>query len=480
MTGDVSRLSIRYLHEGYRKGDFTPLDTVEYVLDKVHNDENNTWISLVDDGKIRDRATELTDQPHNNFNLTENPLFGIPFGIKDNIDCEGQPTTAACPNYEYIAEESAPVLKKILDAGAILIGKTNLDQFATGVVGTRSPYGICKNAIDSEYISGGSSSGSAVAVASNQVTFTLGTDTGGSGRVPAACNGIIGLKPSRGVLSKSGVVPACKSLDCVSIFALSSLDALLVEKVAAGFDSDDEYSNREVDDISLTPPSVDSSTVLGLPDSNHLEFFSDVESRELFGEEIDRIRKSRFETQIYDISPFLACSSLLFDGPWVAERRQAIKSRVSDYPDDLLDIIQEVLSAADKFTAEDVFISEHKKKILLQKATEVFESIDYIVVPTIGTLYTINEVQDDPIETNSNLGLYTNFVNLFDLCAVTIPAGSRDSGLPFSITLIGQKYKERYLAALADEICTMAKEEVGNQINYSDLKSPWQALGSTK
>ena len=477
MTDTLSNLSVHNLHTGYKTGEVTPVDTVEHVLEKVHSDESNTWISFVEADGLRDTAERLTAELHDDVDLEDNPLFGIPFGVKDNIDCKGQPTTAACTNYEYTAEENAPVLQKLLDAGGILIGKTNLDQFATGVVGTRSPYGACKNAINREYISGGSSSGSAVAVASNQVTFTLGTDTGGSGRVPAACNGIIGLKPSRGVLSKSGVVPACKSLDCVSVFATSALDALLVEKVAAGFDPDDEYSDREADEISLHPPE-DSTPVLGLPDPNQLEFFSDAESRELFNQSIHSIEEAGFDTHEYDISPFLKCSSLLFDGPWVVERREAIKNRVSDYPDDLLNITREVLSAADEFTAEDVFTAEHKKKRLLQKATETFESVDYIVVPTIGTIYTIDEVEEDPIETNSNLGLYTNFVNLFDLSAVTIPAGRRDSGLPFSVTLIGEKYQERYLATVADKICTTTEATIGNQIDYVDLDSPWPAVDS--
>jgi len=476
MPDPISDLSIRSLQEGYSQGHFTPLDTVEHVLDNVQTDENNTWISLVEDRAIRDEAAELTEELRSGVNFSEKPLFGIPFAIKDNIDCKGQPTTAGCPNYKYIADESAPVLTKILEAGAILIGKTNLDQFATGVVGTRSPYGPCKNAINRQYISGGSSSGSAVAVADQQVTFSLGTDTGGSGRVPAACNGIVGLKPSRGILSTSGVVPACKSLDCVSIFAISPLDALLVERVAAGFDPTDEYSNRKADEIPLSPPTVDSSVVLGLPNPDELEFFSDSESRKLFAEQVTNIEESRFNTQTYDISPFVDCSSLLFDGPWIVERRQAIRTRVSNYSGDLLDIIQKVLSAADTFTAEDVFTAEHRKHALRNQATEVFESVDYIVVPTIGTLYTIDEVQDNPIETNANLGLYTNFVNLFDLCAVTIPAGQRESGLPFSITLIGQKYSESELAGLADKLCTMAEESIATQLDYTNLDSPWQTL----
>jgi len=476
MTAEFPPLSIDNLHRGYTNGNFTPADVAEHVLEGVRSDEHNAWISLVDEQDVREAAKQRTRELQSGVELPTEPLFGIPFGIKDNIDCEGRPTTAACPSFEHIAEESATALKRITEAGGILIGKTNLDQFATGVVGTRSPYGPCRNAIDKKYISGGSSSGSAVAVADNQVTFTLGTDTGGSGRVPAACNGIFGLKPSRGVIPKSGVVPACKSLDCVSVFAASPLDALLVETVAAGFDFSDVYSDREADRISLSPQAVDPSAVIGIPEVTQLDFFSDQESIQLFNEWIDTVKESKFNTEKYDLSPFTECSSLLFDGPWVAERNIAIKNRVDEYSEDLLGVIQQVLASADDFTAEDVFLAEHEKKRLDQAATAVFESVDYICVPTIGTIYTIEEVEQRPLETNSTLGLYTNFVNLFDLCAVTIPAGRRETGLPFSVTLIGQKYDEHHLATVADEICSITEEKIGTQLSYTDLESPWQLL----
>ena len=472
MTQRFSNLSVGYLQDGYSNERFTPLDVAKYVVEEVNTDNNNAWITTVERRDIIKRGKELTQRLSDGIKYSDEPLFGIPFAVKDNIDCEGQPTTAACPNYEYTADKNAPVVSSILDAGGMLIGKTNLDQFATGVVGTRSPYGICKNALNEKYISGGSSSGSAVAVANNQVTFALGTDTGGSGRVPAACNGIIGLKPSRGIISKSGVVPACKSLDCVSIFATSCLDALLVERVAAGFDPNDVYSRREANEVQLTPELNESQVTIGIPKQSQLEFFDDSESKQLFNEESNRIKDLRHNVVEYDIFPLIDASSMLFDGPWVVERRQAVMERVSNYPTDLLDITHQVLSAADQFTAEDVFSAGYKRKQFMQEIATIFDSVDYIIVPTIGTMYTIEEVQDNPIETNSNLGIYTNFVNLLDLCAITIPSGRRENGLPFSITLIGEKYNDGEISSLADEICRSNNVKIGSEINYTELNTP--------
>jgi allophanate hydrolase len=462
-------LSVKRLQRGYQQGEFTPADIVEHVIETTSLDNNNTWISLVPKPQLRERGKTLTDQLSEKPDFTNQPLFGIPFGVKDNIDCAGQPTTAACPTFKYTADDNAPVVQRAVDAGAILVGKTNLDQFATGVVGTRSPYGVCQNAVHPEYISGGSSSGSAVAVAKNQVTFALGTDTGGSGRVPAACNSVIGMKPTRGLLSKSGVVPACKSLDCVSIFGGSCLDVLIVERILAGFDPDDEYSRHKADILDYTLTAPNGESVIGFPRADSLNFFSDKEFEGLFEETHARLKESRFSIKTVNIDPFLCCSKLLFDGPWIVERKQAIEDQLAEYPDGLLMVIKNVLSSADEFSARDVFIAEHKRKRLQQRAFKVFELVDCLIVPTIGTMYTVDEVREEPIETNTNLGLYTNFVNLLDLSAVAIPAGQSESGVPFGVTLVGKKFDDASLVSVAHELCIKRNPDIGINRTYEEL-----------
>lgn len=355
------------------------------------------------------------------------PLAGKQFAVKDNIDVAGLPTTAACAAFAYVPQRTAPVVEKLLANGATLTGKTNLDQFATGLVGTRSPYGICSSVYDARYISGGSSAGSAVAVARGDVDFSLGTDTAGSGRVPAAFNGIIGLKPTRGLLSTEGVVPACKSLDCVSIFARTIADAALVFRCAR----------------SRSPQiRIPAEPKIGIPRPAQLEFFGDEAAGELYRIALQKMPGTLVEI---DFTPFRETAQLLYSGPWVAERFAA----VGDYLDHMEPSVRTIIGGASKLSAVDAFRGMYRLEELREQVEKEWAGFDVLALPTTGTIYTIEQVQADPIRLNSNLGFYTNFVNLLDLAAVAVPAGMRPNGLPFGISLIGRASTDDALLELA-------------------------------
>jgi allophanate hydrolase len=347
------------------------------------------------------------------------PLAGVPFAVKDNIDVAGVATTAGCREFSYVAKRTAPAVQRLLDAGAVLVGKTNLDQFATGLVGTRSPYGACRNAFDPAYISGGSSSGSALAVALGMAHFALGTDTAGSGRVPAAFNNVVGLKPTRGLVPTEGVVPACRSLDCVSIFAKTCRDALSILEIIG----------EEKERISF--PLAVRFAVPRL-----LEFHGDRAYAELFAKAL-----SRFDNVVeIDFAPFLEVQKLLY-GPWVAERLADLE----DHLPDMLPVTRQVIEAGKRYSAAELFRAQHR---LAELKGQCWKDFDVLIVPGAPTIYRIAEIEADPIELNARLGRYTNFVNLLDLAAVSVPAGFRPDGLPFGITLIGPAGSDASLAAL--------------------------------
>jgi allophanate hydrolase len=376
------------------------------------------------------------------------PLYGIPFAIKDNIDLAGIPTTAACPDYAYTPQISATVVQQLIDAGAIPLGKTNLDQFATGLVGARSPYGACRNSIDPDYISGGSSAGSAVAVALGMASFSLGTDTAGSGRVPAAFNNLLGHKPSCGLLSTSGVVPACRTLDCVSIFALNAADAAAVLDVAQGYDAVDPYSRRAMPG----KPVLGSKFRFGVPHDGQLEFFGNPETPGLFGAAVERLRSLGGEAVSIDFSPFLETARLLYEGPWVAERYAAIREFIETRPDALFPVTRQIISGAGKFTAVDTYAALYRLKALQRRTETVWDDIDVLFTPTAGTIYRVSEVEAEPLRCNSNLGYYTNFMNLLDLSAVAVPAGFQTNRLPFGVTLAAPAFSDGMLLELADRM----------------------------
>ncbi len=371
------------------------------------------------------------------------PLYGLPFAVKDNIDVAGCPTTAACPAYAYRPEKSAHAVQRLLDAGALMIGKTNLDQFATGLVGTRSPYGACNNAFNADYISGGSSAGSAVAVAAGWVSFALGTDTAGSGRVPAGFNNIVGLKPTPGVVSTGGVVPACRSLDCVSVFALTCEDALQVFDLMRDFDKYDIYARSDTEALRMPSP-----LRFGVPAPAQREFFGDAQARAAFEATLAHVRGIGATLVEFDLQPFNEVARLLYDGPWVAERYAAIKDFFVAQANEVHPVTRAIIASATQWNAVDTFEALYRLRALKRHCDRVWQSLDVMVVPTSGTLYTHAQIAQAPVERNTNLGYYTNFVNLLDLCALAVPGVYRADGLPAGVTLIAQANSDFFLAEI--------------------------------
>ena len=375
------------------------------------------------------------------------PLFGVPFAVKDNIDVGGLPTTAGCPEFSYTPEHHAFVVEKLIDAGAIPIGKTNLDQFATGLNGTRSPHGIPRCVFNDHYVSGGSSSGSAVAVANGMVPFSLGTDTAGSGRIPASFNNLVGLKPTRGLFSNSGLVPAARSLDCISIFARCVDDALSISRIVAGFDEEDPYSRR-APATALAEKAWPARFTFGVPAAEHLQFFGDNEAEAIFSYAISRLEALGGTAVPFDYTPFMQAAELLYAGPWVAERLAAIESFAKMHPDAIHPVVKEVIFSAKELDAVDTFNSFYRLAEFVRRAESTWKKIDVMLLPTAPTIYSVEEMLADPITLNSNLGLYTNFVNLMDLSAIAVPAGFRTNGLPFGITFVGRAFEDGAIASL--------------------------------
>jgi allophanate hydrolase len=434
-------LDIANLQRLYRSGELTPLQLVEYLLQRMQGDDPHAvWISRLDADALRAYAAALAGKD-------DLPLYGIPFAIKDNIDLAGLPTTAGCPAYAYNPTESATVVQRLIDAGAIPLGKTNLDQFATGLNGTRSPYGACRNAFDPDFISGGSSSGSAVAVALGLASFSLGTDTAGSGRVPAAFNNLIGHKPSCGALSTRGVVPACRSLDAVSIFALTAEDAERVLAVAAGHDPQDAYSRP------LVAHGFDFGRAtgfrFGVPMAKDLEFFGNADAARLFGESVENLKSLGGTPVEIDLAPFLETARLLYGGAWVAERYQAIRDFFDVQSEQVFPPVREIIAGGKTQSAADAFAGIYRLRALKAQCDTVWNDIDVLLTPTAGTIYRIEEMQADPIRLNGNLGYYTNFMNLLDLAATAVPAGFQADGLPFGVTLIASPHQDAPLLHLA-------------------------------
>lgn len=444
-------LDLSYLRSMYVSDVLTPSELVKQLDAEIgHENSHNIWITRLSLDEMLTYAKKLEGK-----NSASYPLYGIPFAIKDNIDLAATPTTAGCPDYAYKPKKSATVVQKLIDAGAIPVGKTNLDQFATGLVGTRSPYGACKNSINPAYISGGSSAGSAVAVALGQVSFSLGTDTAGSGRVPAAFNNLIGVKPSLGLISTAGVVPACRTLDCVSIFAKNVEDAAAVLQVAQGFDSADAYS-RLIN--GRTRPNYPIKFKFGVPKSGQLAFFGNAETPQLFQQAIGDLEAIGGNTVEIDFEPFIETAALLYQGPWVAERYQAIRQFFDENPNSLHPITKQIIGNADKFNAADTFAAMYQLKALQRKAEAVWQQIDLLVTPTAGTIYTIAEVDADPLQTNTNLGYYTNFMNLLDMAAIAVPIGMQRNGLGFGITLSAPAFSDPALLDLAHRLLKPALE----------------------
>lgn len=434
-------LLISDLRRRYDEGSLTPALLMKRLFDLADRaPAHNVWITRLSLDRIMSHVDALEGRPRQGM-----PLYGIPFVIKDNIDLAGIPTTAACPAFAYTPQHSAGVVQKLLHAGAIPLGKTNLDQFATGLVGVRSPYGACGNSFDASFVSGGSSAGSAVAVATGLASFSLGTDTAGSGRVPAAFNNIVGLKPSLGRLSAQGVVPACRSLDCVSIFALTAADAAAVLDAAEGFDAADAYS-RPVRNQAIA------GMRFGVPRAEQLQFFGDTEYARLFTEAIGRVESMGGIRVDIDFSPFLDAARLLYEGPWIAERYAAVGGFMDANPDALLPVTRQLIEGGKRPSAAAAFAGQYRLMALKRASEDAWSKVDWILTPTAGTIYSIAAVEADPIRLNATLGYYTNFMNLFDLAGVAVPAGFRRDGLPFGVTLVGPRSSDRDLLAIADRL----------------------------
>jgi allophanate hydrolase len=448
-------LDIGALHSGYATGKFSPRDVVELLLERIAaQPDRHIWISVLPRERLLTYAEALGKRDPSGL-----PLYGIPFAIKDNIDLAGIPTTAACADFAYTPEHSAYAVQCLIDAGAIPIGKTNLDQFATGLVGTRSPYGACENAFDPDYISGGSSSGSAVAVAVGQASFALGTDTAGSGRVPAAFNNLIGVKPTRGLVSTRGVVPACRSLDCVSLFALCAADARRVLDVLSDFDAEEPFARR-------APPCAEHQLPVqgmrcGIPRADQLEFFGDGEYAGLFAAAVTRMRALGAEVREIDFGPFLQAARLLYEGPWVAERYLAIRDMIERRPESLFPVTREIISGGVAPSALDAFAAGYRLAEFKRASEAVWTDVDLLLTPTAGTVYRIAAVNADPVRLNSNLGYYTNFMNLLDLAAVAVPAGFRSDGLPFGVTLCAPAFQDDALLCIAADWQHAAADALG-------------------
>ena len=438
-------LEISLLRQAYREKRLTPTALVKEVLARIKEyPDPAVWISLASEEQLLSRAQQL-ERTGDVDNLS---LYGIPFAVKDNIDALGFTTTAACPAYGYLPERDAFAVKRLVDEGAILIGKTNLDQFATGLVGTRSPYGAPRSVFNQDYISGGSSSGSAVAVAAGLVSFSLGTDTAGSGRVPAAFNNIVGVKPTKGLVSTSGVVPACRSLDCVTVFAASCAEADFVRKIMQGADPEDPYS-RTMRDQSLQFETF----CFGILSEKQREFYGDCEAEELYLAAIRDLEELGGVAVEIDYDPFANSAALLYSGPWVAERTAAIESFLSSNAEDVHPIVRSIVDQGKSLSAMDVFKGEYRLQALSRQCDEQWEKIDLLLLPTAPTVYKVEDIEADPILLNSRLGTYTNFVNLLDCCAVAVPAGFRPSnGLPFGVTLIAKAFNDDALAFVADRL----------------------------
>jgi allophanate hydrolase len=409
------------------------------------------WISRVSPEAVMARAGSL--DACTTVEREALPLFGIPFAVKDNIDVAGMPTTAACPEFAYVPERSATVVERLEAAGAVLIGKTNLDQFATGLVGTRSPYGIPKNPFDDRYIPGGSSSGSAVAVARGLVTFALGTDTAGSGRVPAGFNGIVGLKPTFGIVSAAGVVPACRSLDCVSIFARNVDDAeAVLDIAAAAIDPRDAFSRARAP----APPAVPELFHFAVPAVDQRKFFGDAEAQRSFEQALARLEAFGGTPVSVDMTSAYQAADLLYNGAFVAERTAAVGDFAQSHPGALLEVTRTIVEGGRRFSAVDAFRAEYRIRELRLEAARIFEHAPVLVVPTAPTIYTLEQIAAEPYALNATLGTYTNFVNFLDLCALAIPSGRYANGLPIGITLIAPAFADAQLAAFARRVADLA------------------------
>lgn len=453
-----TRLTIAWLRHAYESGSITPREVVKRILERCADAADyNVWIVPPSEQALEPYLAQLDQSSPG----ADKPLWGVPFVIKDNIDLAGVPTTAACPAYAYTPAQSATVVAKLVDAGAIPLGKANLDQFATGLVGVRSPYGECRNALDPRLISGGSSSGSAVSVALGLAAFSLGTDTAGSGRVPAALNRLVGFKPPLGSWSTKGVVPACASLDCVTVFANTLEDAMAVDGVARGYDEDCPYSKAYAAAQGAALPAA-----ICIPAAEP-EFYGEFAQRyrEGWHASLERIRRltseAGIEVRTMDCSYLNEAASVLYDGPWVAERWADLGTFVDAHPGEVFPVTEKILrsGARDGLSAESLFNAMHFLQECRHRVNAELEDA-VLVMPTCGGTFTRAQVDADPIAANSKMGLTTNHCNLCDLTALAIPGDDSRPGLPFGITAFARADSQQLLEGFARRYRATARVQV--------------------
>ncbi len=440
-------LRLDTLRTAYAAGETTPRRLIAELRDKAAalNPEFKLFIHLLTAKELEPYLAALDGK-----SPAELPLYGIPFAIKDNIDLAGIPTTAACPAFAYTPDASATLVEQLIALGAVPLGKCNLDQFATGLNGTRSPYGECRNSVHPDYPSGGSSAGSSLAVALGVASFALGTDTAGSGRVPAALNNLVGLKASKGLISTAGVVPACRTLDCVTYFTATAAEASQLLALTARLDPRDEYSRAN-------PSWNDGSAFgkvtrfrFGVP--TNLEFLGCAESPALFAATVEQLKAVGGEPVEIDFGPFLEAARLLYEGPWVAERYSVAGELIEQQPDAVLPVIKAVLEKAPGTTAVQLFRAQYRLQQLKAICDRIMAEVDCVLTPAYPRPVTLDELHAEPVKRNSDLGYYTNFMNMLDYAAVAVPAGFMDNGLPWGVTLFGRVFTDQYLLSLADAL----------------------------
>lgn len=453
----IEALTISSLQEQYSAGTLVPENVIDALYERIAaGDAPGVFIELAPRALVMAAARRLGAAT-----ADRGPLWGVPFVVKDNIDVLGFNTTAACPKFAYTPTQNATVVQKLLDAGALVLGKTNLDQFATGLVGTRSPYGTPANVFNPKYIAGGSSSGSAVAVTRGYAAFALGTDTAGSGRVPAGFGNIVGLKPTKGMLSTKGVVPACASLDCVSVFALTVDDASTVANVAAGFDPACPESLPAADAWSARAAFVPGHVRVGIPRSNQLTFHNDGFAQANFLAAKEALARLGAEFIEIDFGPLLRTAELLYAGPWVAERLEASAALLRDQPQAFDPVVGRILANATSVKATDVFSGQRRLAGLRTQAAALMANVDMLAVPTSPTIFTRQEIEADPVNLNAELGRYTNFANLLNMCGLAVPTGFREDGLPAGVTLLAASGRDSLLCSTGRALQASCNKRVG-------------------
>ena len=459
-------LDILTIRAAYASGICDPPTMLETIFDRIERNLRPVWITATPRDRAREQLAQARARAENG---EPQPLLGIPFAVKDNIDVAGLPTTAACPDFAYIPNRSAAAVARLEQAGAICMGKTNLDQFATGLVGTRSPYGACSSVFDDAYVSGGSSSGSAIAVAAGLVSFALGTDTAGSGRVPAAFNNIVGLKPTRGLVSSRGVVPACRTLDCVSVFASTVGDATDVLSIIAGFDAADPFSRPAAPSRGFDGNEFRFGVPKTLPVA-----FGHADAERLFAATADRLVALGGRPVSFDLAPYLRAGALLYGGPFVAERLAALRAYGFAQWDRMDPVVAEIIRSAGSLHAAEAFTGFYALAVVARETS--WEQFDVMLLPTVPHHPTLAAIAADPVGGNAALGVYSTFTNLLDHCAIAVPAGMQANGLPFGVTLSARDFADASLASLAARL----HDAVDGTIGGTDWKVPSRAVTVTQ